>query len=440
MLLLLTIGLVIVALALLIVGFVQHTLALIYGSIACSAAAALTLIVFSRLTRRRSLRLGAAVPAELTAGLEPSPAVAGGQGAARGWPGGDAAPSGEGGAGAGRLDETGPVHLPPVRPGPRPGADGRPVAPAPSGRAGPPDPLAEEVGGQPGAFPIEDYDDLRSSDIVPLLAELEPEELLEVRAREEAGRGRRTVLRRVDALLAAAGVAVPPAPAAPGPATGGRPAPAPAQAAPDEEPVAETPAEDAGEEEPFFPIADYDELKASEILPLLPQLYPEELEEVAERERAGANRATVLNRISRLLGASPCPQETVPPATATAPGSGPGGDSTSAPRSSAPKVAAASKSTTTRRASTASRATGSSRRGGAPDAGGSGTGGGAERAGKPGGRKPGRRGGAPPADGATPSGVAAAGEPEPAADEAGAGTDPEAPAPRPGPAFRRRHR
>jgi len=68
-LLLLTIGLVIVALALLIVGFVQHTLALIYGSIACSAAAALTLIVFSRLTRRRSLRLGAAVPAELTAGL-----------------------------------------------------------------------------------------------------------------------------------------------------------------------------------------------------------------------------------------------------------------------------------------------------------------------------------------------------------------------------------
>jgi hypothetical protein len=349
-LLLLTIGLVIVALALLIVGFVQHALTLIYFSIACSAAAALTLIVFSRLTRRRSLRLGAAVPAELTAGLaEPA---AGGQ-----W-------------GSPARSELEPFPA---------GAGDRTL---PGGEVS----AGEEVdaGRRPEvSFPIEDYDDLRSSDIVPLLGELEPDELLEVRDRELAGRGRRTVLRRIDSLLAAAGVAPPPAQsvaasspeAAPVPGAGGRPAtPVGATPAPGEGPITEAvpepAAEDAGYEEPFFPIADYDELRAAEILPLLPQLYPEELEEVAERERAGANRATVLNRISRLLAAS-SDQAPLPPAAAPggAPGSVPGAapaldadpEPPSPPATSsrgggsrpAPKVAAASKATTTRRASTA---------------------------------------------------------------------------------------
>jgi len=50
-----------------------------------------------------------------------------------------------------------------------------------------------------------------------------------------------------------------------------------------------------------FPIADYDKLRVAEILPLLPELEPDELELVAERERAGANRTTVLTKINRLL-------------------------------------------------------------------------------------------------------------------------------------------
>jgi hypothetical protein len=57
---------------------------------------------------------------------------------------------------------------------------------------------------------------------------------------------------------------------------------------------------DAGEFEVEFPIADYDDLTVAEIMPLLPQLYSDELEVVAERERAGQNRATILSRLDEL--------------------------------------------------------------------------------------------------------------------------------------------
>jgi hypothetical protein len=57
----------------------------------------------------------------------------------------------------------------------------------------------------------------------------------------------------------------------------------------------------AGEEEELeFPIADYDELRVGEILPLLPQLYTDELDVVEERERSGKARATILERIEEL--------------------------------------------------------------------------------------------------------------------------------------------
>jgi hypothetical protein len=56
--------------------------------------------------------------------------------------------------------------------------------------------------------------------------------------------------------------------------------------------------------ESIFPIADYDELRVAQILPLLSQLDPDELEEVAEWERQRANRRSVLSRIDRLLGSS----------------------------------------------------------------------------------------------------------------------------------------
>jgi hypothetical protein len=50
----------------------------------------------------------------------------------------------------------------------------------------------------------------------------------------------------------------------------------------------------------FFPIADYDDLNVSEIMPLLPELYPEELDEVEEHERSTKGRVTILTRIQEL--------------------------------------------------------------------------------------------------------------------------------------------
>ncbi len=49
-------------------------------------------------------------------------------------------------------------------------------------------------------LPIANYDTLSAVQIVPLLAELSPEEREAVRAHEEAHRGRRTVLGKLDQL------------------------------------------------------------------------------------------------------------------------------------------------------------------------------------------------------------------------------------------------
>nr|ABK91966.1 conserved hypothetical protein [uncultured bacterium] len=58
-----------------------------------------------------------------------------------------------------------------------------------------------------------------------------------------------------------------------------------------------------------FPIADYDDLRIDEIVPLLPELYADEIEVVRSRERAGANRGIILRRLdvleSRLANAPP---------------------------------------------------------------------------------------------------------------------------------------
>jgi hypothetical protein len=146
-------------------------------------------------------------------------------------------------------------------------------------------------------FPIADYDELLVTEVVPLLAGLSVAELQTVRAREEGGKARASVLRRIDSELEARSA----------------PAAAVAEATDEEdfeEPTMATPAVtaavpavgDEDEEEPF-PIEDYDDLRASEIMPLLPQLYADELELVAERERAGANRGAILDRIEDLLHA-----------------------------------------------------------------------------------------------------------------------------------------
>jgi hypothetical protein len=50
-------------------------------------------------------------------------------------------------------------------------------------------------------FPIEDYDALTVAEIVPLLPELDDQELVEVLLYEQAGPNRVGILNRIDALL-----------------------------------------------------------------------------------------------------------------------------------------------------------------------------------------------------------------------------------------------
>ena len=177
-------------------------------------------------------------------------------------------------------------------------------------------------------LPIADYDELSVSEILPLLEELDLDELEEVREHEVANRSRRTVLGQIDSLLDELSVAEPAA-------QGGE---ALSYEEDDEEyeDEEEEELEELDEEEEYedeedeeledeeedeepagedsFPIADYDDLKSSEILPLLPQLYPDELEIVWEHENATRARELVLARIDVLLE-----EEEVPPPRRTAP-------------------------------------------------------------------------------------------------------------------------
>ncbi len=146
-------------------------------------------------------------------------------------------------------------------------------------------------------FPIPDYEDRRVAEIVPLLADLDLDELELVRAHEAGGRNRTTVIRRIDDLIAESdGAAVEEeredtlVGAA---ASFGRDEEADLEEDFDEE-------EEAADED-LFPIADYDELSVAEILPLLDELTLDELEEVGDREADGQNRAAVLDRVDQLL-------------------------------------------------------------------------------------------------------------------------------------------
>ena len=66
----------------------------------------------------------------------------------------------------------------------------------------------------------------------------------------------------------------------------------------------EEPAADWEDGEIEFPIADYDELTVDEILPLLPQLYTDELDVVEHREASGQNRAAIVGELQRLRAAA----------------------------------------------------------------------------------------------------------------------------------------
>jgi hypothetical protein len=250
----------------------------------------------------------------------------------------------------------------------------KPMAPAPARTA--------EAG-----FPIAGYDDLEVVEILPLLGDLEPAELDMVRQREASGRAHPWILARIDALLeseADTGEVEWGAPARwAGPAAG-RPREraeteeAEEFAEADEFPEAVGAGEFEGmetaeqfddfdeieevEPEPGwdrsarasewaaadfplddsevssyedvgvaggFPIDRYDELKATDILPLLSELHPEDLKLVRQEEAAGKARSSILTRIDVLL-ARELPQTTAP--------SSPAGEAKAAPAKKAAKA------------------------------------------------------------------------------------------------------
>ena len=273
--------LVIVATIFLLSGlFLTDSLFLIFVSIACSAAAGIVLV----LAVLRSKPRPATAPAE---GMAPAP---------------DAAAI--------------PAEAPAAR---------AVSAPRPDGRE----------------FPIPDYDSLEVVEVLPLLGDLEPAELDMVRQREASGRAHPWILARVDALLEAEAEADTSEHTwAPGPiGTAGHQR---SLLDTDDDEIVEVEPDDADWASPRgsdwaasdfpldsgsdyddlsgardFPIDRYDELRVTEILPLLANLDAEDLKVVREEEAAGKARASILARIDGLLartvgGARPQP---VPGAT-----------------------------------------------------------------------------------------------------------------------------
>ncbi|MCO8126741.1 hypothetical protein NHL50_05945 [Acidimicrobiia bacterium EGI L10123] len=190
-------------------------------------------------------------------------------------------------------------------------------------------------------FPIAAYDELGVDQIVPLLAQLEDDELEDVKAREVAGQGRRSVIAEIDRQLGLVdavgaradrdGTWAEPAPE-PAPAPEPRPAPAP---------------EPAGSS--MLAIAGYDGLTVAQIRPLLAGLSHDELRAVLDHEVARDNRRTIVADIERRLGAGgPAPTAAARATKAPA---------RKATKKATAKKATAKKATTKRSAKKSARAT-----------------------------------------------------------------------------------
>jgi hypothetical protein len=306
--------LVLAAAVTLVIGLLNGGLGLIYLSIACSLGAGIVLALAVVRSRPRAV-----------------PALGGPAPIAGGW--GDEEPTAVSPRGVRRQEAA-------------PGWGGQATAPA-----------FDET-----SFPIAGYDGLKVTDILPLLPELEQDELELVRAHEAGAKNRSRILGRIEMLTAEASWDAP--------AEDWEPEAAPARA---ERSVTRTAAsrraaativEDdldvddemgfddfddaAGDDDDFdddtfdddfdddvFPIADYDDLKVGEIMPLLPELDDDELDMVREREARGQARAMIISRIDRLHGGPPAAPAKRAPAKKT----------TAAKRPSAAKKTTATKRT-----------------------------------------------------------------------------------------------
>ncbi|HEX2193233.1 MAG TPA: hypothetical protein VHH09_08565 [Acidimicrobiales bacterium] len=310
--------LVLVAAITLVIGLLQSGLAIIYVSIACSVLAGI--VLFIAVLRGRPEPRPAAAPAPARpepAAAPPAPAPAD-----TAWR--PSAPPAPADAQAEPEAAPAPPPPPPSAPEREPVLAGSRSGAAAATEAGVGDrteqidqAAIEEAVATDGEFPIHNYDKLRATEILPMLADLDDEQLEAVRRREESGKNRFMILSRIDAEVQSRTgesweieeetweeepepVGEPVDAVGPGPVPVGRSARS-ARSAP------------TGE----FPIPDYDDLRALDILGRLNDLSPAELQQVREREQAGGRRAMVLNRIDRILeetGPLPAEPLVVPPA------------------------------------------------------------------------------------------------------------------------------
>ncbi|HEX4901962.1 MAG TPA: hypothetical protein VFV42_04075, partial [Acidimicrobiales bacterium] len=313
MLVLVSFGLVLLATILLVVGLLTDDgLNLIYLSIACSFVAAVVLYLAFRRARPKS-----AVSSEPPAPLLPDGADAEDFAPA---PAPAADPTTVQPAVAVAEPEPEPEPAASVNPGATPTADTQPAVATSTGDDWVDDDDWADAGDFEVEFPIADYDDLTVAEIMPLLPQLYSDELDVVAERERSGKNRSTILRRLEELAAtgteADGVDADEVAAVPAPAavladededldevaeTADEPFAPPAVAA---RPVPQVPSlsDDDWDDDDLFPIADYDELTADQIIPLLSQLEDDELEDVKAREIAGQGRKSVITELDRQLG------------------------------------------------------------------------------------------------------------------------------------------
>jgi hypothetical protein len=196
--------------------------------------------------------------------------------------------------------------------------------------------IEQAVQGDEDGLPIQNYDRLRATEVLPLLANLDAGQLTVIREHEVTGRNRFMVLSRIDRELEARGESAEwdagddwgePEPEAGGGRTAmteveeedevdeGFEEPVPRQPEPEPEPRAQAvrrgPAP-ARVRQPAGTAAtggsildDYEHRKVLEILPRLPELSPDELGQVRRRELAGQRRMMIVNRVDRLLADAP---------------------------------------------------------------------------------------------------------------------------------------
>jgi len=311
-LVLVSFGLVLLATVLLVVGLLtDDAMTLIYLSIACSATAAVVLWVAFRKARPKQESASEPPTPILPEGVDPETEAS----AVAAAP----APSAAVTAGAEDRDRT---TVQPVVAGPEaeaaaevnPGGTPTAATEAAVGTATPDDDWVDDddwadAGEFEVEFPIADYDDLSVAEIMPLLPQLYSDELEVVAERERSTKNRTTILKRLDELAATGTDAdamdaddeleVEPQPAAPAEA---EPAPVAARSLRSMGEVPSLSDDDWDDDEVVFPIADYDELTADQIIPLLPHLEADELEDVKAREVAGQGRKSVITEIDRHLG------------------------------------------------------------------------------------------------------------------------------------------